>query len=66
MQGNIGEILDNDGDINDTCEIDRSACEHLDTHEFLALRNVARIFQSMEFEWVPKTAPEPDLPHPGV
>ena len=50
MRGKIQEILDNDGGLGDAYKIDQSAYEHLDTFEFLALRNAARIYQSMEFE----------------
>ena len=50
MRGEITKILDADGGLGDAYKIDQSAYEHLDTFEFLALRNAARIFQSMEFE----------------
>ncbi len=50
MRGKITKILEDDGGLNEAYEIDQSAYEHLDTYEFLALRNAARIFQAMEFE----------------
>ncbi len=50
MRAEIQKILDADGGLGDAYKIDQSAYEHLDTFEFLALRNAARIFQSMEFE----------------
>ncbi len=50
MRAKISEILDQDGGLGDAYKIDQSAYEHLDTYEFLALRNAARMFQSMEFE----------------
>lgn len=50
MRGEIQKILDEDGGLGDAYKIDQSAYEHLDTFEFLALRNAARMFQSMEFE----------------
>ncbi len=50
MRGQIEEILDNDGDIQDAYKIDQSAYSHLDTFNELALQNAGRIFRSMEFE----------------
>lgn len=50
MRGKIKDIIDNDGGLNDAYKIDQTAYEHLDTYEFLSLRNAARIFQAMEFE----------------
>jgi len=50
MRDNIGKILEDDGTMVDAYAIDQSMYEHLDTWRELALRNAARIFQSMEFE----------------
>ena len=50
MRSEIAKILDEDGGLGDAYKINQSAYEHLDTFEFLALRNAARIYQSMEFE----------------
>lgn len=50
MRGEIGKIIENGGELGDAYKVDQSAYEHLDTYEFLALRNAARIFQAMEFE----------------
>ncbi len=50
LRGKVAEILDNGGDLADAYNIDQSAYEHLDTFEFLARRNAARIYQEMEFE----------------
>ncbi len=50
MRGKIGKIIEDGGELGDAYKIDQSAYEHLDTYEFLALRNAARIFQAMEFE----------------
>lgn len=50
MRGKIAKIIENGGELGDAYKIDQSAYEHLDTYEFLALRNAARIFQAMEFE----------------
>ena len=50
MRGKIAKIIENGGELGDAYKIDQSAYEHLDTYEFLYLRNAARIFQGMEFE----------------
>jgi len=50
MRREIGAIIENGGELGDAYKVDQSAYEHLDTFEFLALRNAARIFQEMEFE----------------
>lgn len=50
MRAKIGKIIEDGGELGDAYKIDQSAYEHLDTYEFLALRNAARIFQAMEFE----------------
>ncbi|MGB0866922.1 MAG: rhodanese-like domain-containing protein [Granulosicoccaceae bacterium] len=50
MRDNIGTILDDGGSMVDAYAIDQSMYEHLDTWRELALRNAARIYQSMEFE----------------
>lgn len=50
IQKEIEKILDDDGGIKEAYEIDQSAFEHLDSFELLAKRNVARLFQIMEFE----------------
>ena len=50
MRKHIGKIIEDGGELGDAYKIDQSAYEHLDTYEFLALRNAARIFQAMEFE----------------
>jgi glyoxylase-like metal-dependent hydrolase (beta-lactamase superfamily II) len=50
MRNEIGAIIDNGGGLVDAYKVDQSAYEHLDTFEFLALRNAARIFQAMELE----------------
>ena len=50
IQKEIEKILDDDGGIKEAYEIDQSAFEHLDAFELLAPRNVARLFQIMEFE----------------
>ena len=50
MRNEIGAIIEDGGQLVDAYKVDQSAYEHLDTFEFLALRNAARIFQAMEFE----------------
>ena len=50
MRNEIGAIIENGGELVDAYKVDQSAYEHLDTFEFLAMRNAARIFQAMEFE----------------
>ncbi len=50
MREKIGEVLDNDGSVQDAYKIDQSAYSHLDTFNDLALQNAGRIFRSMEFE----------------
>jgi len=50
MRNEIGAIIENGGGLVDAYRVDQSAYEHLDTFEFLAQRNAARIFQAMEFE----------------
>jgi glyoxylase-like metal-dependent hydrolase (beta-lactamase superfamily II)/rhodanese-related sulfurtransferase len=50
IQSSITKILDDDGGIKEAYEIDQSAYEHLDIYELLAKRNVAVLFQVMEFE----------------
>ena len=50
MRKKVAEIIENGGELGDAYKIDQSAYEYLDTYEFLALRNAARIFQAMEFE----------------
>ena len=50
LREQIRTVIDNGGELEDAYRVDQSAYEHLDTFEFLALRNAARIFQEMEFE----------------
>lgn len=50
MRTELAKVLDNGGGLVDAYTVDQSAYEDLDTWEFLALRNAARIFQAMEFE----------------
>ncbi len=50
MRKKVAELIENGGELGDAYKIDQSAYEYLDTFEFLALRNAARIFQAMEFE----------------
>ena len=46
----IGQLLDDDGTLEDAYEIDQTAYAHLDTFDELAKRNAGRIFATMEFE----------------
>ncbi|CAA6802840.1 MAG: SoxH protein, homolog, partial [uncultured Thiotrichaceae bacterium] len=50
MRGQVEEILDEGGSLQDAYEIDQSAYAHLDTFDELSLRNAATIFRAMEFE----------------
>ena len=50
IQKKVAEIIENDGGIGAAYKIDQSAFEHLDTFDLLGARNVARLFQIMEFE----------------
>lgn len=50
LRGKVNELLENGGSLQDAYNIDQSAYMHLPTSEFLAKRNAAQVFQSMEFE----------------
>ena len=50
LRGQVTEILDNGGDLQNAYEIDQSAYSHLDTFTELAARNAGRLFEQMEFE----------------
>jgi glyoxylase-like metal-dependent hydrolase (beta-lactamase superfamily II) len=47
----IKKIIENDGDLQDTYEIDVSAYKHLDTFDELSQQNIGRIFRAMEFDF---------------
>jgi len=50
MRERIGELIDQDGDLQEAYTIDQSAYSHLDTFQELARQNAGRIFRAMEFE----------------
>lgn len=50
LRTKVGELIENGGTLQDAYKIDQSAYMHLPTSEFLAKRNAAQVFQSMEFE----------------
>ena len=51
MREQVGEVLEQGGDLEAAYAIDQSSYAHLDTYEFLAQQNAGRIFRAMEFEW---------------
>lgn len=51
MRQQVGEVLEQGGDLEAAYAIDQSSYAHLDTYEFLAQQNAGRIFRAMEFEW---------------
>lgn len=51
MQTQIIKILDDDGSLNDAYKIDQSQFRDFGTYRELHLRNAARIFQQLEFEY---------------
>lgn len=50
MRGQMAELLDEGGTLQDAYNVDQSAYAHLDTFNELALRNAGMIFRAMEFE----------------
>ena len=50
LRTKVGELIENGGTLQDAYKIDQSAYMHLPTSEFLAKRNAAQVFQSIEFE----------------
>lgn len=51
MREQVGDVLDQGGDLDAAYAIDQSSYSHLDTYEFLAQQNAGRIFRAMEYEW---------------
>ena len=50
LRGQIAELLDEGGSLEDIHRIDQSSYRHLDTYDELARLNASRIFRAMEFE----------------
>ena len=50
LREKIGEILEDDGGLNEAYNIDMSKFKHLDTYKELGRQNIARVFKQMEFE----------------
>ena len=50
LRTTIGDILDDDGTIEEGIEIDQSAFQHLAVFEQIAKRNAQAVFMQMEFE----------------
>jgi rhodanese-related sulfurtransferase/glyoxylase-like metal-dependent hydrolase (beta-lactamase superfamily II) len=50
LRKGVSTLLDEDGTLEDSYDIDQSAYSHLDTFDDLAKRNAARVFEAMEFE----------------
>ncbi|NNE24588.1 MAG: MBL fold metallo-hydrolase [Rhizobiales bacterium] len=50
LRGKIRELLDDNGNLEDSYEVDQSPYAHLDTFKELAKRNAGRVFEQMEFE----------------
>ena len=44
------KLLDEGGDLQDAYQIDQSAYRHLDTFDELAIKNIGRVFEQVEFE----------------
>ena len=50
LRGKIGELLNNDGSLEEAYYVDQSPYRRLDTFDELATRNAGRVFEQMEFE----------------
>lgn len=50
LRSEVARLLSEGGDLQDSYSIDQSAFQHLDTFEELAVKNVGRVFEQMEFE----------------
>ena len=50
MRSEIGQIIDNGGELQDAYSIDQTKYSYLDTYFELARQNSGRIFREMEFE----------------
>lgn len=50
LRGEIGEVIEEGGELSDAYLIDQSAYRHLDTYDELARQNAGRVFRAMEFE----------------
>lgn len=50
MRTEIGKIIDADGTLDESANIDQSAYRHLDTFDELSALNASTIFRAMEFE----------------
>jgi rhodanese-related sulfurtransferase/glyoxylase-like metal-dependent hydrolase (beta-lactamase superfamily II) len=50
LRQEVKKLLDEDGTLEDSYEIDQSAYNHLDTFDELAKKNAGRVFEAMEFE----------------
>lgn len=50
MREQVGQILDDGGELNDVYNIDQSAYAHLDTYDRLARLNASTLYRQMEFE----------------
>ena len=50
LRNAIGELIEDDGTLEEAYEIDQSAYAHLHTFDELAKRNAGRVFEAMEFE----------------
>lgn len=51
LRGEIGDLIDEGGTLQDAYDIDQSMYEHLHTYDELARQNAGRVFQQMEFEF---------------
>lgn len=50
LRGQIRQLLDGGGGLNEAFYVDQSPYAHLDTFDELAKRNAGRVFEQMEFE----------------
>ncbi|MEH6543616.1 MAG: MBL fold metallo-hydrolase [Porticoccaceae bacterium] len=50
LRSEVGKLLEEGGDLQDAYRIDQSAYKSLDTFDELAVKNVGRVFEHMEFE----------------
>ncbi len=50
LRGQIGELLEEGGTLEQAYYVDQTPYAHLDTFEQLATRNAGRVFEQMEFE----------------
>lgn len=50
LRTQIGEHIENDGDLTDAYYVDQTAFKNLDTYQELATKNAGRVYEQMEWE----------------